>query len=168
MVKKIDYYCGAFLSYLISNSITPALFEAAERSKIVKFSTDLGDYKAYIKYSTIPKLSERKNTRKWDVVFTRKEMEILKEFPEQNRIHFFIMVCTDSDMKETEIAVLDFESGMECLGDDSVNKERRISVVHKKGSHYMKCYGTAKSENQGIQIYKDFNKYFMNKERECI
>jgi hypothetical protein len=27
----------------------------------------------------------------------------------------------------------------------------------------MNCYGTARSENQGIQIYKDFNKYFLDK-----
>lgn len=64
MVIKIDFFCGAFLSYLISNGITPALFEAGEKSKIVKFSTDAGDYKVYIKYSTSCKVSDRKNTRK--------------------------------------------------------------------------------------------------------
>jgi hypothetical protein len=168
MVKKIDYFCGAFLSYLISNGITPALFEAGEKSKIVKFSTDLGDYKVYIKYSTTCKASDRKNTRKWDVPFTEKEMDILKNFPEQNRKHFFVLVCTDPDMKENEIAVLDFDNGLKCLGNDSVNKERRISVIHKKGSPYMKCYGTARSENQGIQIYKDFNRYFLDKAIDCV
>jgi len=164
MVKKIDYFCGAFLSYLISNGISPALFEAGEKSKIVKFSTNLGDYKVYIKYSTICKLSDRKNARKWDIPFTQKEMDILKDFPERNRKHFFVFVCTDPNMKENEVAVLDYDSGLLCLGNDPVNKERRISVVHKKGSPYMNCYGTARSENQGIQIYKDFNRYFLDKE----
>jgi len=96
MVKKIDYFCGAFLSYLISNGISPALFEAGEKSKIVKFSTNLGDYKVYIKYSTICKFSDRKSTRKWDVLFTKKEMDILKDFLEQNRKHYFVLVCTDT------------------------------------------------------------------------
>jgi hypothetical protein len=164
MVKKIDYFCGAFLSYLISNGIASALFEAGEKSKIVKFSTNLGDYKVYFKYSTICKSSGRKNTRKWDVLFTKKEMDILKDFPEQNRKHYFVLVCTDINMRENEVAVLDYDSGLMCLGRDSVNKERRISVVHKKGSPYMNCYGTARSKNQGIQIYKDFNKYFLDKE----
>ena len=164
MVKKIDYFCGAFLSYLISNGISPALFEAGEKSKIVKFSTNLGDYKVYIKYSTICKFSNRKSTRKWDVLFTKKEMDILKDFLEQNRKHYFVLVCTDTNMKENEVAVLDYDGGLMCLGNDSVNRERRISVVHKKGSPYMNCYGTARSENQGIQIYKDFNRYFLDKE----
>jgi hypothetical protein len=66
-------FCGAFLSYLISNGISPALFEAGEKSKIVKFSTNLGDYKVYIKYSTICKLSDRKNARKWDIPFLKKK-----------------------------------------------------------------------------------------------
>jgi hypothetical protein len=122
MVKKIDYFCGAFLSYLISNGISPALFEAGEKSKIVKFSTNLGDYKVYIKYSTICKFSDRKSTRKWDVLFTKKEMDILKDFLEQNRKHYFVLVCTDTNMKENEVAVLDYDGGLMCLGNDSVHQ----------------------------------------------
>lgn len=100
--------------------------------------------------------------------FTEKEMDILKDFPEVNRKHYFVLVCTDFDMKEREIAVLNFDDGLICLGDDSVNKGRRISIIHKKGSPYMKCYGTARNEEQGIQIYKDFNKYFLEKEIDCV
>lgn len=168
MVIKIDFFCGAFLSYLISNGITPALFEAGEKSKIVKFSTDAGDYKVYIKYSTSCKVSDRKNTRKWDVLFTKKEMEIIHSFPEPDRKLFFVLVCTDSDLKYNEIAVLDYKSGLLCLGEDSVNKERRISVIHRKNSPYMLCYGTAVSENHGVRIYKDFNRYFMQREKISI
>lgn len=60
MVKKIDFYCGAFLSYLIFNGITPALFEAGEKSRIVKFSTNLGDFKVYMKYTTNCNQSDKK------------------------------------------------------------------------------------------------------------
>jgi len=168
MVKKIDYYCGAFLSYLISNGITPALFEAGEKSRIVKFSNNHYDFKVYIKYSTNCKISDRKNTRKWDIFFTERELDMLQNFPEQNRKHFIVMVCTDDNLKENEIAVLDYGDGLLCLGNDTINKERRISVVHKKGSPYMRCYGTARSEEQGIQICKDFNKYFLDKEIVCV
>jgi len=80
MVKKIDYFCGAFLSYLISNGIAPALFEAGEKSKIVKFSTNLGDYKVYIKYSTICKFSNRKSTRKWMYCLQKKKWIYLRTF----------------------------------------------------------------------------------------
>jgi hypothetical protein len=56
-------------------------------------------------------------------------MDIIEKFPEQNRKQFFVLVWTDPDMKENEIAVLNFDDGLKCLGNDPVNKERRISVV---------------------------------------
>jgi hypothetical protein len=164
MINKIDYFCGAFLSFLITNGITPALIETGEKSKIVKFGTDLDDYKVYIKYSTTCKTNDKKNIRKWDITFTNKEMDILQEFLEQKRKHFFVLVCADSRMRETEIAVLDLHDGLKCLGNDPVNKKRRISVIHKKGSPYIKCYGTARDEEEGVRIYKDYQRYFMNKE----
>ena len=32
-INKVDYFCGAFLSYLISNGVEPTLFEAGEKNK---------------------------------------------------------------------------------------------------------------------------------------
>lgn len=32
-INKVDYFCGAFLSYLISNGVEPTLFEAGEKAK---------------------------------------------------------------------------------------------------------------------------------------
>ena len=37
-INKIDYFCGAFLSYLISNNVEPTLFDAVDKSKIVNFT----------------------------------------------------------------------------------------------------------------------------------
>ena len=36
-VNRIAFFCGAFLSYLITNKVEPTLFEATEKSKIVQF-----------------------------------------------------------------------------------------------------------------------------------
>ena len=36
-INKIDFYCGAFLSFLVSNGVEPTLFEAGDKSRILEF-----------------------------------------------------------------------------------------------------------------------------------
>ena len=60
-INKIDFFSGAFLSYLISNGVKePTLFEATEKSKIIKFSLRNKDYNVYLKYVSTSKQSIQK------------------------------------------------------------------------------------------------------------
>lgn len=161
-IRKIDFYCGAFLSYLVKNDIPPTLFEAGDNGKIVKFQTNYDYYKIYIKYSTCRR-NKRTGDRLWKVIFTDNEMELVNGFSEKNRKLLFIIVCTDPGMTESEFAVIDFEYGLKCLGNDPVNEKRRISVFHKKYSPYMIVYGTAIDKEDGKLIFRDYDKYFMEK-----
>lgn len=163
-IKKVDFYCGAFLSYLITNKIAPTLFEAGENYKTVKFETNCGNYKVYIKYSRSCK-GFKNGTRKWDIYFTDNEMSYIEKFEEMenNKKLLFALVCTDPKMRENEIAVVDYKDGLRCLGNDPINETRRITIIHKKSSPYMTCYGTAIDEVDGLQIYRDCDKYFLRR-----
>ena len=47
-INKTDYFCGAFLSYLISNNVEPTLFDAVDKSKVVNFTQKNRDYNVYL------------------------------------------------------------------------------------------------------------------------
>ncbi len=161
-IKRVDYFCGAFLSYLVSNKIAPTLFEAGESSKIVRFLTGKKDYKIYLKYSTKKKVTRKanKNYSSWEIIFTEKEFTILKSFHEDNRVLFVVCVCTNEKLSKTDFAVISYEDALKCLGHDDINKQKRLTITHQKASSKMYCYGTALSDENAIEIPHDYNKCF--------
>jgi len=170
-VNKVDFYCGAFLSYLITNKVEPTLFDATDKSKVVRFSLKTTDYNIYVKYNSSPKKSiiNDKEYTKWDFIFTEKEKDfLLDNFAVDNRENLVVLVCTNEKLKDTCFAVLTFEQALSCLGDDKVNKQWRITVKHKKKSEHLYCHGTALSDNNAIQVYNDSDYYFGFSQRAVI
>lgn len=159
IINKTDFYCGAFVTYLVSNKFAPTLFDGTDNSKISKFIIGSNDYKVYIKYSTTCNL-DKKGNRRWAVSFTEKELSILTEFSEEHCKTYIIVVCTDNNLSNTEIAVLDYSEAMKCLGNDEVNEFKRISLTHLKGSKYILYYGTAVDSKKGFRILRNFESYF--------
>lgn len=162
-VNRIDFFCGAFLSYLITNKVEPTLFEATEKSKIVQFSLRDKDYNVYLKYVSTSKQSTRagKEYTKWDILFTELEKSILENsFKEQDKENLVVLVCANENLKDTYFAIIPFENAMKCLGSDNVNKQTRISIKRQKGSKYVTCYGTAVSDRKAFKLKYNFDEYF--------
>ena len=162
-VNKVDFYCGAFLAYLITNGVEPTLFDAAENSKIIGFSQGTTDFNAYLKYVTTSKTSilRGKQYTRWDVVFSEAEKNYLYEaFAEEGKENIVVLVCANEDFKDTYFAVLSLEQAKECIGFDDVNKQVRISLRHLKGSKYVECYGTALVDTDAFKIKYNFDDYF--------
>lgn len=163
-INKIDFFTGVFLSYLVSNKVKePTLFDAVDKSKVIKFSLRDKDYNSYIKYVSKSKTSTQggKMYSKWDVIFTEKEKDFLTyNFIEQDKNNVVILVCANENFKDTYFAVLDVEDAFKCLGNDEVNKQYRITVKRQKGSKYVDCYGTALSDKSAIQIKYNFDEVF--------
>ena len=163
-INKIDFFSGAFLSYLISNGVKePTLFEATEKSKVIKFSLRDKDYNAYIKYVGKSKASKQngKLYTKWDVIFTEKERDyLLTQFVESDKCNLVVLVCANENLKDTYFAILDYKEALKCIGNDDVNTQYRITVKHQKGSNYVDCYGTAVSAEKSIQLKYNFDEFF--------
>ena len=163
-INKVDYFCGAFLSYLISNKVEPTLFEAGEKSKIVEFTIRNHTYKVFLKYST--KKSEvtkqKKVFERWNITFVPTELERLKQFNEESKVVYIVCICTDDKLRDPDIAVLSYEDAIKCLGlfQDEKNKQRRITVLHQKSSSKLLCYGTAVSDENAIPVPHDFEQRF--------
>lgn len=162
-VNKIDFFCGAFLTYLITNGVEPTLFEATEKSKIVKFSLRDKDYNIYLKYVSTSKQSTKggKEYTRWNIVFTKAEKNILdSSFVEQNKENIVVLVCTNENLKDTYFAIIPYENAVKCLGSDDINNQPRISIKRQKGSKYVTCYGTAVSDKNAFQMKYNFDEYF--------
>ena len=162
-VNKIDFYCGAFLSYIISNGAEPTLFDASEKSKFIKFALRDKDYNVYLKYvgSSNETIKGGKTYYKWDILFTSAEKEILKNgFEETGKENIVVLVCANDNFKDTYFAIISLEDALKCLGDDNVNNQWRISIKRLKGSKYVDCYGTAISDTNAIRLKYDFDTYF--------
>lgn len=168
LIKKVDYYCGAFVSYLVSKGNNLTLFEATDNSKIAQFAVASSDFKVYIKYSATCKVTNKRTCRKWDINFTDKEVDILYDFNKENCKMYFVIVCTDKKMKNTEVAVLDFKKAMRCLGKDKINNTRRITIIHEKGSKYLHYYGVAVDKTNAYSTLKDFEGYFTRERKSQL
>lgn len=164
-INKIDFFCGAFLSYIISNGVKePTLFEASENSKRIEFSVKSKNYNIYIKYAGKSRKSKvaGKISTNWNVVFTPKENEFLKEnFKKQNGYeNLVVLVCANDDFKGSCFAVLKLAEVLNCIGTDKKNEERRISVKHIKGSPYLNCYGTGITDIDAIKVKYNCDEIF--------
>lgn len=162
-VNKVDFYCGAFLSYLISNGVEPTLFDVTENSKVIEFTVGKSDYKAYIKYVS----TERKNTKggkkfsNWSVIFSEKEKSfVLNDFEQKNKVNIVVLVCTNKNLKDTCFAVLNYDDAIKCIGHDDINGQARISVSHQKKSSDLYCHGTALSDENAVKTPFNADKYF--------
>ena len=129
---------------------------------MLRFTIAQHDYKVFLKYSATPKesIKSKKENTKWDVIFTSKEMDLLKDYPEEGRKNVVVLVCTDPKMKNTSFVALDYNDAKACLGDDSINKQRRISISHIKNSPKISVYGTAISDKKAFQYDFNCDKYF--------
>lgn len=160
-INKIDFYCGAFLSYIISNNAKePTLFEETEKSsKRIKFALRNKEYNAYLKYVSTLKESTLKGKTyyKWDVSFTEAERDYLQSsFVEPDKENIVVLVCTNEDFKNTYFGFLDIKDALKCMA----NEQPRITIKRQKGSKYVSCYGSGVSDENALQLKNNFDEFF--------
>lgn len=163
-VNKIDFFCGAFLSYIVTNGVKePTLFDASENSKVISFSLREKDYNAYLKYVSTSRTSTQagKKYTQWDINFTERErVYINTSFEASNKENIVVLVCSNENLQDTYFAILSLEDAKKCLGNDDVNTQCRISVRRKHGGQYVSCYGTALARDEAVQIKYNFDDAF--------
>ncbi len=147
---KEDFYCGAFLSYLLNNKIVPTLFDDNNNlnRKIYDFTTYKGDYRAYIKSSEKPSspANEHKQYNIWTFPFTENQIEDIKSLKNNinNRELNFIFVCGQPKLSQSKIAVINTEILFKCIDVNRKDKykQQNIKIKLRKGSWNFGVYGT--------------------------
>lgn len=152
-LKKEDFYCGAFLSYLLNNGVKPALFDGRnmEGRKVYDFMTDKGDFRVYVKYIGSPTSISKKNNRKiWSFPFTEDQIDELKDLIDSKKEFYFCTVCGESKLNGSKLVVIDKESALDCIDLNRKNmyKPQHLKVRHVKGHWNFDIYGTSRADKK--------------------
>lgn len=150
-ITKEDFYCGAFLSFLLNNGIIPALFEERLDSnrKIYDFATNKGDFRVYVKFSEKPSSeSDSKGSCIWNFPFTESQIDELKNIKSNNRDLYFVFVCGRKSLNKSRIAVVSKDIIFQCIDVYRIDKYKSQSVKIRliKGHWDFDVYGTARAD----------------------
>lgn len=150
-ITKEDFYCGAFLSFLLNNGIVPALFEERLDSnrKIYDFTTNKGDFRVYVKFSEKPSSeSDSKGRCIWNLPFTESQIDELKNIKSNNRDLYFVFVCGRKSLNKSRIAVVSKDIIFQCIDVYRIDKYKSQSVKIRliKGHWDFDVYGTARAD----------------------
>ena len=150
-LTREDFFCGAFLSYLLNNGIVPALFEERidPNRKIYDFTTDKGDFRVYVKFSENPaSKSDQKNSSIWNFPFTENQIDELKSVKPEGRQMYFAFVCGRTALNKSQIAIIPEGIIFQCIDIDRNNKYKGqcIKIKLVKGHWDFDVYGTARSD----------------------
>ncbi|MCT4662951.1 MAG: hypothetical protein N4A40_13930 [Tissierellales bacterium] len=154
MIKKEDFYCGAFLSFLLNNGIVPALFEerVEVNRKIYDFTTNKGDFRVYVKYSEKPSSENKaKSSSIWNFPFTESQIDEIKTIDSEDKQFYFVFVCGKLSLNKSKVAVVPKEKIFQCIDlnrlDKYKNQSAKIRLV--KGHWSFDVYGTARADKLG-------------------
>lgn len=150
-LTKEDFYCGAFLSFLLNKGIHPTLFEGRTdiNRKIYDFSTNEGDFRTYIKCTEKPSSeSQSKDSNIWNFPFTESQIDEIKNIEADNRNLYFVFVCGNSSLNKSKIAVIYKDKIFKCidLNREDKYKSQSIKIRFIKHHRNFDVYGTAWSD----------------------
>lgn len=150
-LTREDFYCGAFLSYLLNNGIVPALFDDKSdlTRKVYDFTTDKGDFRVYVKCSERPSSkSDNKNSSLWSFPFTEKQVDEIRSINDNSRQLYFAFVCAKTELNQSRIAVVPAEIVLQCIDVTRTRKYKQQSVKIRlaKGEWNFSVYGTARDD----------------------
>lgn len=150
-ITKEDFYCGAFLSFLLNNGIKPALFEegVVDNRKIYDFTTDKDDFRVYVKFSEKPaSKSEIKGSCIWNFPFTDRQLQEIKNLHIDKRKIYFVFICGSMPFNETKIATVSYEDVLQCIELNPLDKYKSqgIKIRLQKNGRSFQVYGTLRSD----------------------
>jgi hypothetical protein len=150
-ITREDFYCGAFLSFLLNNGIVPALFEERvdTNRKIYDFMTNKGDFRVYVKSSENPSSESNFNGSSiWNFPFTEGQINEIKYIKSVNRKFYFAFVCGRSSLNKSRIAVIPKDIIFQCIDVNRTDKYKSQSVKIRliKGHRDFDIYGTARAD----------------------
>lgn len=163
-INKTDYFMGVFLNTIVKYSKERAInFKTSENTKIVEFTTQAGDFKIYIKYSTSLEEVEKKIGHEarfkssCNFLFFDSEYNYLKDsFYSSEKINLLGLVFTNDRLTKTHIALISLEDAMDCLREKTRSGLRRISIYRLSGEPYFYCYGVGFKDYEHIRSPVDF------------
>jgi hypothetical protein len=142
--KESDFYYGSVLSILFSKHITPVLIENNSDRQVYDYTTDKGNFRAFIKYRTNKKIVKQNNYNCWDFNVTN-DCDEIKQYIEDGYNVILFLVCGTEDFKESELAILTKGDITKLFNHD----KKTISISRKK---HEKAFRIAMGNGRGNSL----------------
>lgn len=142
-----DFYYGSFLSALLNApGGKPSIFEESNSRRIYRFETEKnGECFFFAKY-----VHERKNKNDkyshWIFNFTNGEVAKLQELYMQKNNVKIVLICVKDGLGDSELAVVNYEDAIECLGINCGVKNYRINIKALDKKRGLRMYGSGHSD----------------------
>ncbi|MDF2906041.1 MAG: hypothetical protein K0R34_1362 [Herbinix sp.] len=142
--KEADFYYGSVLSILFSNHITPVLIENNSDRQVYDYTTNKGNFRAFIKYRTTKKMVKQNDYNCWDFNIANDCVEIKQYFESGYNVIMFL-VCGTTELKESELAILTKDDLIELFNQG----KKTISISRKK---HEKAFRIAMGSGRGKSL----------------
>lgn len=142
-----DFYYGSFVSALLNApGGKPSLFDESGSRRIYRLETDKnGECFFFAKY-----VHERKNKNEkyshWIFNFTNGEVEKLQELYLQKNNVKLVLICVKEGLTDSELAVVNYEDAMDCLGVECGVKNYRINIKSVDKKRGLRMYGSGRND----------------------
>ena len=153
VLKAADFYYGAFLSALLNYAgKKPSLFDEIPKGKdrrIYRLTTQNSpqEYIIYTKYVNIQK-NKSTDVRHWIFGFSSEELQKIIDLKQQGYDIKFAFICVQEDLKGCELAVVDYNRVLKCIGIEKGIKKTsyRINIKAFGKKHGLRMYGSGLSD----------------------
>ena len=141
VLKIADFYYGAFLSALLNYAgKKPSLFDQSSSRRIYRLTTDNTpkDYMIYTKY-VLARKNKSDEFDHWIFQFTEEEIQKLISMQKESQ-------NVQLALKDSEIALVDYNMAMDCMGIGTGIKSYRINIKAVDNKHGLRMYGSGRSD----------------------
>lgn len=146
-LKARDFYYGAFLSALLNTpGGKPSLFDETDSRRIYCLETNNNDECFFFAKYVKDKKAKTDRFSHWIFNFTDAEVEKLQElYTEKNNVKL-VLICVKEGFTDSELAIIDYDDAMDCLGLHRGVKSYRINVKAFGNKHGLRMYGSGRSD----------------------
>jgi len=146
-LKVADFYYGAFLSALLNTpGGRPSLFDETGSRRIYRLETNNNEECYFFaKYVTDIK-NKNDSFSHWIFNFSQAEIDKLQELHQEKGRVKVILICAKEALSDSELAIVDYEDAMDCLGVTSGVKGYRINIKSYQKKHGLRMYGSGRSD----------------------
>lgn len=146
-LKVADFHYGAFLSALLNTpGGRPSLFDETGSRRIYRLETN-NNSECYF-YAKYVKDTKHKNEKfsHWVFNFTDAEVVKLQELRNEKGNVKLVLICVKEGFAGSELAIVDYEDAVDCLGIGCDIKAYRINIKAYDNKHGLRMYGSGRSD----------------------
>lgn len=146
-LKAVDFYYGSFLSALLNTpGGRPSLFDATDSRRIYRLETNNNEECYFFAKYVYEVKNKTDRFSHWAFPFTEAEIAKLQELHEEKGRVKLVLICVKEGFKNSELAIVEYDDAMDCLGVDRGVSPYRISVKAIEGKHGLRVYGSGRSD----------------------